>query len=84
MQLLLLMFAVCLVFVFLVGNLVCFPFFVYVTASATVGVRASGVGRWFSRCHCWSEGFGGGEVVFEVIREPSALPARHSRLAVAW
>jgi hypothetical protein len=37
--------------VFLVGNLVCFPFFVCVTVSVTVGVS----------------GFEGGEVVVEVI-----------------
>jgi hypothetical protein len=43
MQLLLLLFAVYLVF--LVGNLVYFPFFVYVAVSITVGVRASKVGR---------------------------------------
>jgi hypothetical protein len=40
MQLLLLLFAVCLVFL-AVGNLVYFPFFVYVAVSATAGVRAS-------------------------------------------
>jgi hypothetical protein len=49
MQLLLLLFAVCLVF--LVGNLVDFPFFIYVTADVTAGVS----------------GFEGREVVFEVI-----------------
>jgi hypothetical protein len=49
MQLLLLLFAVCLVF--LVGNLVDFPFFIYVTVDATAGVS----------------GFEGREVFFEVI-----------------
>jgi hypothetical protein len=47
MWLLLLMFAVCLVF--LVGGLVYFPFFVYVAVSVADGVRASEVGGWFSR-----------------------------------
>jgi hypothetical protein len=49
MQLLLLLFAVYLVFLVGVGNLVNLPFFVYVAVSTTAGVRASKVGRWFSR-----------------------------------
>jgi hypothetical protein len=43
--------AVCCCLVFLVGNLVDFPFFIYVTVDVTAGVS----------------GFEGGEVVFEVI-----------------